>query len=171
MASQLTCPYCGRHDFTSSKGLQQYQQRSKACNNKILKLEKIPPKVQAISHDYLAIMAIHKQKAINQVLPFASFTFQYRQENVYKKSKLMANNDQKCAFVEVDTGLNNHQGIILRDEGSFGNFSGEIAGVAEALNEEDSDKSKNVLQSFMLKQETAFPFLPKDIHENKLIST
>jgi hypothetical protein len=109
MASQLTCPYCGRHDFTSSKGLQEHQQRSKACNNKILKLVKIPPKVQAIAHDYLAMMAIHKQKAINQMLPFASFMFQHGQENVYVESKLMANNDQKCAFIEVDMGLDNHQ--------------------------------------------------------------
>ena len=104
MVSQLTCPYYGGHDFTSSKGLQQHQQRSKACNNKILKLIKIPPTVQAIAHDYLAMMAIHKQKAINQVLPFVSCIIQNGHKNVYVESKLLANNNQKHAFIEIDAG-------------------------------------------------------------------
>ena len=90
---------------------------------------KIPPKLEAITHNYLAMMMIQTPKKSSQVLPFACFIFQDGTKNVYLESTLRVNSNRKHPFVDVHTDFKNQQELVIGDEGSFGQVLGDIASI------------------------------------------
>ena len=55
-ASHIKCPYCGRDNFESSRGLTQHQNRNKPCQLAMLEAFGLSQKKRRIAHDFMKTM-------------------------------------------------------------------------------------------------------------------
>ena len=180
MSSYITCPYCDRDDFTSSKGLQQHQQRNKACKNQILRRFTLSSATPTIAHDYMQMTQITKQKADNHWRPSTGLSCYASTTNDTNTENTPTTSAKKRTFEEANVDFEDYQDVIFGDDASFGNLSDEAGTAAVAINREDSDESENAsgcndtmrksFQKYLLKQQSALQFTMTEISAIKLLA-
>ena len=180
MASNLKCPYCGRDNFTSSRGLQHHQQRNKLCSNQILSSLTLPSAMPTIAHDYMQMTTIKRHKSVSNA-SFISRLSEIRTStdvNISKERPETSANKRTLANINED--LEDNQDVLFGDNSRFDELSDEAADAAAAAYPEESDVSgddfecdktmRKSFQEYVLNQQNILPFTPTQVSAIQLLS-
>ena len=134
-----------------------------------------------IAHDYMQMMTISKQKAVNSALPFTSWSATNTTTNADTSKKISARSNNKRTIEEVNESEEDYVAVLDDDEDSFGSHFNEVAGAAAAAKQEESEVSeddfecdkttRNSFQEYVLKQQNALQFTTTEVTAIKLLST
>src|SRR5210317_238442 len=129
MASFLKCPYCGREDFASIKGLQQHHQRNASCKHQVARSLQLPLAAPPIAHDYMQMTRVKTTTTSRSSQIGIEMSCNNTTTNIDSKQQTLVKYTAKHMFAEFNVESEEEDDIMIMDDESFGDVS---AGAADA---------------------------------------
>jgi hypothetical protein len=180
MSSYLSCPYCGRTNFSTKRGLSQHQQRNKYCLNKINESFGMRRDTTMIAHDYLQMTTILKPSTQQYSVQTAFASAVPAQSTVAQPSEPVQQRNNKRTFSDVESMSSNDSVQTVNDDGLFDLQFAEIVnepGEYPASPASSSTKSgpdfslREQFKLFMGKQIGCGVFTQDEVNAIKLLCT
>ena len=159
-ASCIKCPYCGRDNFESSRGLAQHQNRSNPCKLAMLEAYGLSQKKRRIAHDFMKTMPTNLA---------ASKTFVHSGPNIRANAqKTMAsgaNNSGQTAAAEPgasDGWFMGHDALSSEEESDSSSDSDE-----ELSAESDKSVRRDCIQYLACAQSNFIEFSRNEVNAIK----